>query len=795
MTIRDAVQAALAAYPASDWLDPILAHAEQTLTGAGVSEARISASVRSISTMLSKTQDPDQETEGRLVDSLGKYLQYTAEIETADEGTVKTWVSMADDDVRASHRAAHGQTVAVNETFDVGGQAMLAPHDITADPSEWVNCRCTLRVTSAITAAVEPSPGTIDTEGGAMDDELEGPVPFHGVAVVEGVRTGDMRKFSQGSLEWTDGMDFAWCKLDKPGHDDAVVVGRITRMWREGDELRYEGFYHQTPEADELITFQASDSYRGVSVDVDDSYKATLETLDGKAITAAELEDLYADNEPVVEVYENGRVRGVTVVRIQAFTDAWVGLGPWPEEDLEQPEPDEALVASAAQLDAELETYRDIDESPWDGSASRYTPEQWYKATIVHLSDDKENKSDHKLPILTPEGKLSRAGVHAAASRIGQVDAPDEAIASAEAALRGAYSDLGEDPPDSLTASVFKDLAPGLTEDGPGWLTHPVDTDRLRDYWVRGPGAAKIGWGLPGDFNRCRAWLAQYVKPQYLAGYCANRHKDALGIWPGQHHRGGTDVSPGATIVASARPRVLPASWFKDPQLTSPSPVVVTDEGRIFGHVAMWGQCHVGFPDVCVTAPTSPSGYAFYRTGYVETDEGPIPTGPITMNTDHPDLYASAAAARAHYDNTGNVVANVAAGEDAHGIWVAGAVMSDATPAQIERLRGSALSGDWRPIGVNSEMIAVLACNTQGFPIPRVALAASGGRQLALVAAGVVPNERPQERSLQEIVGEAVSQTLATIRAREQMGQMRTQFTERVREEFRALQSETVGSE
>ena len=57
------------------------------------------------------------------------------------------------------------------------------------------------------------------------------------------------------------------------------------------------------------------------------------------------------------------------------------------------------------------------------------------------------------------------------------------------------------------------------TEDGPGWLTHPIDTDRLRDYWVRGPGAAKINWGVPGDFNRCRSQVAKYIKPQHLSGY------------------------------------------------------------------------------------------------------------------------------------------------------------------------------------------------------------------------------------------------------------------------------------
>ena len=35
-------------------------------------------------------------------------------------------------------------------------------------------------------------------------------------------------------------------------------------------------------------------------------------------------------------------------------------------------------------------------------------------------------------------------------------------------------------------------------------------TEKLRQYWERGAGAAKIRWGEPGDFGRC-------VKPQQHA--------------------------------------------------------------------------------------------------------------------------------------------------------------------------------------------------------------------------------------------------------------------------------------
>jgi hypothetical protein len=59
------------------------------------------------------------------------------------------------------------------------------------------------------------------------------------------------------------------------------------------------------------------------------------------------------------------------------------------------------------------------------------------------------------------------------------------------------------------------------------------DTQRLRDYWAHGEGGVKIAWGTPGDFDRCVAHVAKYMdNPK---GYCAERHHDALGIWPATH--------------------------------------------------------------------------------------------------------------------------------------------------------------------------------------------------------------------------------------------------------------------
>ena len=182
----------------------------------------------------------------------------------------------------------------------------------------------------------------------------------------------------------------------------------------------------------------------------------------------------------------------------------------------------------------------------------------------------------------------------------------------------------------------------------------------------------------------------------------------------------------GASVRASAIGDKPPAEWFADPGLSEQTPFTVTDDGRVFGHLATWGTCHTGFPQECVTAPTSASRYAYFRTGAVLTADGTeVPTGRVTMDTLHAGRRLGAADTSAHYEHTGIAVADVAAGEDEHGIWIAGALRKGVTEEQVEVLRASPLSGDWRSIGGRLELVAALAVNSPGFPIPR-ALVASG---------------------------------------------------------------------
>lgn len=62
--------------------------------------------------------------------------------------------------------------------------------------------------------------------------------------------------------------------------------------------------------------------------------------------------------------------------------------------------------------------------------------------------------------------------------------------------------------------------------------------EKLRHYWEHGKGAAKIRWGTPGDWTRCRRLLSKYMGPR-AAGYCQLRHHAVTGMWTGDRaHRG-----------------------------------------------------------------------------------------------------------------------------------------------------------------------------------------------------------------------------------------------------------------
>lgn len=199
----------------------------------------------------------------------------------------------------------------------------------------------------------------------------------------------------------------------------------------------------------------------------------------------------------------------------------------------------------------------------------------------------------------------------------------------------------------------------------------------------------------------------------------------------------GVSVAP-VTAAGTVTKMYPDISLFADPEFTEYTAPTV-DGDHVFGHLAEWGSCHIGFVGQCVAPPKSVSDYAAFRTGIVLAQEGDeirrVSVGHITLGTGHADTDLSARPAAEHYDNTGTVVADVTAGEDAHGIWFSGRLRPGLSAERIAELTASPLSGDWRGVNGNLELVAALAVNVPGFlPKPRARVAS--GAPMTLIASG-----------------------------------------------------------
>lgn len=238
-----------------------------------------------------------------------------------------------------------------------------------------------------------------------------------------------------------------------------------------------------------------------------------------------------------------------------------------------------------------------------------------------------------------------------------------------------------------------------------------------------------------------------------------------------------TDTEAGArtvALIASVATVTRPAvAAFALPELDGLTPITWDwDNGRVFGHIAPWSTCHVGYPDMCVTPPRDADGaYAWFNRHAVETEDGgTIFTGRITVGGRHAGLALSASGAMAEYDGK-TVAAHVRAYEDAHGIVVAGVIEPGLTAAERATLDRRKVSGDWRETAAGLSLVEVLALSPgprqhsePGFPVETFS---RGGRQVALTASFGIEGARTRRltgmtpEALREGVREGVRAELA----------------------------------
>lgn len=197
--------------------------------------------------------------------------------------------------------------------------------------------------------------------------------------------------------------------------------------------------------------------------------------------------------------------------------------------------------------------------------------------------------------------------------------------------------------------------------------------------------------------------------------------------------RGGVVTSPRPTGKESGREKVVklspfnfpelpPRAWFEMPEPDQATALTILDSGQVFGHLAEWGQCHIGIAGECITPPRSACNYARFHLGEVPVAEGGrVSVGHLTFGAGgHADPELGSDATRSHYDRTCNTGADITVMDGRYGIWSCGAMRPNLTTAQVREIMAAPPSGDWRMHGGALELVAALCVNVPGFPIARV---------------------------------------------------------------------------
>lgn len=642
--------------------------------------------------------------------------------------TDKLWLATLDARTRPDHFRADGQRVPLDQPFEVGGERMMFPGDPTASAGQTVNCRCT----TIELDRDDPSPTDLGRGGKQQqgEDEVQrraaigqtraadnggrpvtasgqevtmGETPWSGPLAMIDTDTGDGRRFAADSLSNRDlPLPLMFVSESSFGHDGAVTVGRIdTIEYRDGGQPWGTGAFFDTEDPDISEELKAA---------VQDAKYLSGQKVIGPSV---DLDDVTAD-----------------------MVDAETG----------EPIDDEGWIEIIFGEAEEPEMVYLISEGRISGATLVSIPAfaelmgQWTigeTETVAASAQFKVNSSWSSTPIAPRDTGWDAAAADRQVSSWAGIDA-DDAGSKAWTKYGKAFL-YRDDEADPNTKAAYK-LPICDVSDG-----------ELRVVYAGTSAAA-------GRLDSADIGASDTDSIKSAINTLYGRFRDEFDD--------DTIKSPfeEAALLAAGVPEPYRAGWFADPKLETVTPLTVTKDGRVFGHAAAWGTCHVGVGNSCVTPPHSASEYAYFHVGEISLDNGEsMAVGTLTVGAGHADVRLGYRPATEHYDNAATAVAYVRAYEDAHGVAVAGQVIHSATADQVEKLKAHPPSGDWRRIGGAMELIGVLAVNRPGFPVTRTR--ESAGRQTALVAAAPVPRStKPRAR---QMIEEAVTAALDAYRARE----------------------------
>lgn len=662
----------------------------------------------------------------------------------------KVWTATIDQRTRPSHFAADGQRRRLEDPFRVGGFDLDRPGDPNAPIQEIASCRCTIIEIEAGDALpsendrqTERGPGdsTVKNRQGSQQDEIrrradegivraredpdgEGQITasaapmgagmdmeWEGVLAPLGTPTGDDRIFSEDmEVSFRDfPLPLMWQRQtsDFP-HSQAYTVGSIRTAEVVDGEIKATGIIFGDTEVSEEVLSQLREGVTRPSVDLcEDVWELVGE--DGEKVDEEEMwfpfenEDDDEDAEPkkVFMQFTAAKIMGATLVAKPAFGEAKIVL-----KDEPDPTEDDETEDDADKASIRADGSDEFAAVKHDGNES--TPDTKPKKTPAEEQEPGTEPDDGPDGGAVGKGKPKTNKPSPTATR--KPDAPD--AADAPKPLKG---DNAPDGSTDRTASSTK--SDDDSDDG--------DDEKKPAK----KGGDKKGGGFPWD------------KASY-------RQKER------------------SLLAAAPAIKVYSADLFSEPTDLLPNQGHRYDKktGRVYGYIAAWNECHRAVQTECILPPRSQTNYADFHQHWVETDQGVLHVGALTVGCGHAEDGRPMQVALEHYDNAGSVWAKVRVGENEHGIWYSGVVMDHVEPKLLAQAIGTPLSGDWRQHGGRGgqlELCAALSVVTPGYARPHGAHD-EHGRPASLVAAAIpqVPNRRRKGQQKQATSAEIAQQAV-----------------------------------
>ena len=609
----------------------------------------------------------------------------------------KVWWSAEDTRVRPAHHAAHGQVQPAGEPFVVGGFPMRFPGDPLAPPDLVLNCRCSLLSLS------EPEAARIQRRGTDVEGVTMGTTTTQEATASGETDTVTAAVAAEGEVEPSDGTEPVLADGDTLPEEETVAHWRgvLAPLGRRSPDGRVLA----EPEDGQVL-------HRSLPLPL--LYQQMTNSLghDGSVIVGniqrVWVEDGALRGEGVFDL-GNDTAREVVRQISQGF-HRWVSITHDPDADYSYHFYRDGVEITCSEA-------LELSETPESGTADSVVSER--VARNWRLSD----------ATLVAQPAFDEA----------QIELVDDDLDDAD---DGDDGDDGGDAQDEFAVSAEKrnraESSGAAMEGG----RYPIENEQDLRNAIRAVGRARPN--TDAERNKVRRHIMKRARALGLSKLIPQSWNSDGSLKKDGHAvvaDGGSRVT-WAEQVAQAVPLEPPAEWFRDPCLTGPTKVRINNDGRLYGHIAQWGTEHASYPGI--TPPRAPGEgvYAKFHRHPVRCADGTrVKTGPLATGG-HADIKEKSIwAVMRHYDDPTFVIGDVVCGEDAHGIWVSGALRPGVTPIQVVMADRYSFSGDWR----NGELLAACSVTVPGFHLDAddsVRALAASGQASQVVVAEAVPQVR-----------------------------------------------------